>query len=97
MTALAVYKDATTHACVVQAVQEALKMDGGASFGRLNTRARQQARENLTDKLIQIAMDNRLCKFQEYAVKDNLLSHCKQPRSPCRGSWKLLKGWTRAS
>jgi len=55
MTALTVYKCTCTHAHVVQAVQEAFKRDGGASFTWWNTQERQQAQETLKNTLIQIA------------------------------------------
>jgi hypothetical protein len=45
---------------VVRAVSEAFKEDRRASFRWLRTKAREAAREVLTDRLLKIAMDNRL-------------------------------------
>jgi len=47
---------------VVQAVNEAFKEDQRASFRWLRTKAREAAREALTDRLFKIIMDNRLSK-----------------------------------
>ena len=61
MNALTAYKCTSTHACVVQAVQEAFKWDGDTNFRWLNTHQPQQAQETLKAKLIQTAIDARLC------------------------------------
>ena len=46
---------------MVQAVNEAFKQDQRASFRWLRTKAREAAREALTDRLLKIMMDNHLC------------------------------------
>jgi hypothetical protein len=59
-TAMNLYKDSTMFTNVVRAVNEAFKEDRRASFRWLRTKAREAAREVLTDRLLKIAMDNRL-------------------------------------
>ena len=60
MTAMNLYKDLAMSANVVQAVNEAFKEDQRASLKWLRTKAREAAREALTDRLFKIIMDNRL-------------------------------------
>jgi hypothetical protein len=59
-TAMNLYKDSSMSVNVVQAVNEAFKEDQRASFRWLRTKAREAAREALTDRLLKISMDNRL-------------------------------------
>jgi len=61
-TAMNLYKDLAMHTNVVQAVNEAFKEDQRASLKWLRTKAREAAREALTDRLFKIIMDNRLPK-----------------------------------
>ena len=60
MTAMNLYKDLAMSANVVQSVNEAFKEDQRASLKWLRTKAREAAREALTDRLFKIIMDNRL-------------------------------------
>jgi len=46
---------------VVRAVNEAFEEDRRASFRWMWSRARDSARKTLTDRMLKIALDNRLC------------------------------------
>ena len=64
-TAMNLYKNSTNLDHVIKAVNEAFHEDQKVSFGWLGTSAREGARKILTDKLLKIAMDNRLCTSTE--------------------------------
>ena len=55
------YKDSTMSTAVVRAVKEAFEEDQRASFRWTQSRARDSARKALTDRMLKIALDNRLC------------------------------------
>ena len=73
-TTMNLYKDSAMSANVVQAVNEAFQQDQRASFRWLRTKAREAAREALTDRLFKIMMDNRLCMsdFQSMQCQSDL-------------------------
>ena len=57
---------------VVQAVNEVFKEDQSNSFRWLRTKARQDARETLTDRMLKIIMDNRLCMSDFQSMQGQL-------------------------
>ena len=72
MTAMNLYKDSPMSSTVVQAVDDAFRGDERVSFRWFKTKAREAARDALTEKLLKIAMDNllRTCtSFPEYIHK----------------------------
>ena len=54
---------------MVQAVNEAFKQDQRASFRWSRTKAREAAREALTNRLFKIMMDNRLCMSDFWSMQ----------------------------
>jgi len=60
-TAMNLYKKSPNSDHVIKAVNEAFHEDQKVSFGWLWTPARTGARKILTNKLLKIAIDNRLC------------------------------------
>jgi len=60
-TAMDLYKKSMNSDHVIKAVKEAFYEDQKVSFGWLGTPAHKGARMILTNKLLKIAMDNRLC------------------------------------
>ena len=55
---------------MIQGVDEAFHEDQKASFEWLGTSARKGARKILTDKLLKIAMDNRLSMSRHWSVQN---------------------------
>ena len=99
MTAMNLYKDLAMSANVVQAVNEAFKEDQRASLKWLRTKAREAAREALTDRLFKIIMDNRLRAsdfwsmqgqsdlFWLITAKDSLSEQVDMARSANKEEW----------
>jgi len=69
-TAMNLYKKSKNLNHVINSVNEAFHEDQKVSFGWLGTSARKGAREILTDKLLKIAMDNRLCTSNHCSVQN---------------------------
>ena len=64
------YKKSMNPDHVIKAVNEAFHEDQKVSFGWLGTSAREGARKILTDKLLKIAMDNRLRMSIHWSVQN---------------------------
>jgi hypothetical protein len=62
------YKKSMNPDHVIKAVNEAFHEDQKVSFGWLGTSAREGARKILTNKLLKIAMDNRLRTSSHWSV-----------------------------
>ena len=69
-TAMNLYKKSMNPDHVIKAVNEAFHEDQKVSFGWLWTPAREGARKILTNKLLKIAMDNRLCMSSCWSVQN---------------------------
>ena len=64
------YKKSMNSDHVIKAVNDAFREDQKVSFGWLGTPACKDARNILTNKLLKIAMDNRLCMSSHWSVQN---------------------------
>ena len=71
MTTMGLYKKYINHQSVVEAVDNAFREDNGCSFKWLKSHKRSDMRNALAKRLIQISLDNRLCRLNS----EILLNH----------------------